>query len=275
MSLAETWKMLSADSGPELVLALDFDVTGRPQAGFGELTANLRIGHSVWLSLPPDADTGKDLDETAYLDRWLAAPRSSGKPVRAVLGYCVGAVYAAAIAERVADWQRTPPLLVLLDPEPAVGFTLYSQFRNVLSLLTALVPPEQLDAVQEAGRRAYEATGDLDTLAKTLITIFEDLSGEALARAGLDEISRRELTGTFFAFMTYLTTAARFDPFPGWRSATALSSSSPASGLNAVRSYRTGTADPLVAQEIPFATDHIGLLRAPEVAATVTDLLNA
>ncbi|MBB4678734.1 hypothetical protein [Crossiella cryophila] len=51
-----------------------------------------------------------------------------------------------------ATWQPAPPQLVLLDPEPA------------------------------------ESTEDMDTLAKSLITIFEDLSGEALAHAGLDEI---------------------------------------------------------------------------------------
>jgi hypothetical protein len=275
MSQEDAWKVLSAESRPETILAMDFDVTGRPQAGFGELTANLTTGYSVWLSLPPDADTGKDLDETAYLDRWLAGPRSSGTPIRAVFGYCVGAVYAAAVAEQVASWQSTPPMLVLFDPEPAVKLSLYSQFRNVLSLLTTIVPAERMEEAYEAGRLAHETTGDMDTMAKSLITIFDDLSTEVLGHAGLDEISRRELTGTFLAFMTYLTTAGRLDPFPAWRSATALSSASPANGLNAIRSYSTGEPGPLVAAEIRFTADHIGLLRSPDVAAAVTKLLDA
>ncbi|MEV0387457.1 hypothetical protein [Nonomuraea sp. NPDC050643] len=214
------------------------------------------------------------MDAAGYLDRWLAGPRSSGVEVKAVLGYCVGAVYAAEAAGRIARWQPEPPALVLLDPEPAVQLSLYSQFHNVLNLMGTLVPAERIAVAHQAGRLAHDGSGDMDTLAAELIKIFEGLSTEALSQAGLDEISRRELTGTFVAFMTYLTMAGRFDPFPAWREATALSSSSPGNGLNAIRAYSQGAVGPLVAKELRFATDHIDLLRSPDVAAAVSDLLN-
>jgi hypothetical protein len=275
MSQDDAWKVLSTGNRPEVILALDFDVTGRPQAGFADLTSNLATEYAVWLSLPPDAETGKGLDENAYLDRWLDVPRTAGTQIRAVFGYCVGAVYAAEIAERIAGWQSSRPELILFDPEPAVKLSLYSQFRNVLSLMTAIVPADRMERAYEAGRLAHETSGDMDTLAKSLITLFEELSDDALSRAGLDATSRRELTDTFFAFMTYLTTAGRFDPFPAWRTGTALSSASPASGLNAVRGYRPDDGEPLVAKEIRVEADHIDLLRSTDVAAKVTELLNA
>ncbi|MFD3554354.1 hypothetical protein ACFWWA_19960 [Streptomyces goshikiensis] len=269
----DAWKVLSAGDRSELVLAVDFDVTGRPEARFSDLAPRLQPAGGVWESLPPAAGTEAGLTGEAYLDRWHHGLGDQLPEVRAVFGYCVGGVYAAELAARIARTQEHSPLVVLFDPEPATAPTLYWQFHKVMEFMRSVATDDEVTAAQAAGRLAESGTADLGALSERLVDLFRQTGEVAFARAGLDEIRRAELFATFSSFMTYLSAAGRFDALARWSSAVAITSVSPTSGLNGIRSHLPSGHQELVAREIRVQAEHAELLRSDEVALVVDELL--
>ncbi|MFI6151927.1 hypothetical protein ACIBCA_04460 [Kitasatospora sp. NPDC051170] len=269
----DAWKVLSAGDRPEVVLAVDFDVTGRPEARFTDLAPMLKADTGLWESLPPAAGTETGMTGEAYLDRWHRGLGAELPEVRAVFGYCVGGVYAAELAARIARTQERSPLVVLFDPEPSTGPTLFWQFHKVMEFMRSVATDEEIAAAQEAGRIAEESTTDLGVLSERLIELFRRTGEVAFARAGLDGIRRAELFATFSSFMTYLSAAGRYDALARWSSAVAITSVSPTSGLNGIRAHLPAGEHRLVAREIRVEVEHAELLRSDAVASVVDDLL--
>ncbi|MFD9392986.1 hypothetical protein ACFWBB_20430 [Streptomyces sp. NPDC060000] len=270
------WKVLADGSDPgAVVLAVDFDTTGRPEARFSDLVANLTTGLTVWESIPPDAGTAAEWSGKEYIDHWARKIAAERPDVRAVMGYCAGSVFAATLAERVADLQGTAPLLLLFDPEITVAQTLLWQFSKVVGFMSSVLPAQDIEAAREAGRRAYEQTPQVGPLKQNLTRLVREVGEPAFTRAGLDRTRREELFAAFASFMGYLAAAADLDPFPRWRSATALSSCSPTSGLNGIRAAGVGADQVSVGREITFDVEHATMLADRAIAATVSDLLHA
>src|SRR5690242_3701356 len=86
------WTELS-DQGPDLIPCLDFP-GGRATAGFAELAEALAVD-ACFLHFRP-AGVGP---LAVRAGRWAAELTATGRPVRAVLGFCAG----AALATRLAD----------------------------------------------------------------------------------------------------------------------------------------------------------------------------
>ncbi|MFF7082608.1 hypothetical protein [Streptomyces lavendulae] len=269
----DAWKVLSAGDRSGLVLAVDFDVTGRPEARFSDLAPRLKTDAGIWESLPPAAGTEAGMTGEAYLDRWHHGLDGQLPEVRAVFGYCVGGVYAAELAARIGRVQQRSPLVVLFDPEPATAPTLYWQFHKVMEFMRSVATDEEVTRAQEAGRLAESGATDLGALSERLVDLFRQTGEVAFARAGLDEIRRAELFATFSSFMTYLSAAGRFDALARWSSAVAITSASPTSGLNGIRTHLAADEQELVAREIRVQVEHAELLRSDEVASVVNDLL--
>jgi hypothetical protein len=251
------WKTLSTGAADELVLAVDFSTSGRAQAAFSDLAPLLDPPATVWTTVPPSADDA--VAPAAYTDWWLEGIRASGRRVRAVLGYCAGGVFAAAMAERIATWQE-PPHLVLFDPELPNTRDLYRDFHTAGDSMSALLEPEELDDFHEAGRRVEQrsAGGDLAAVGPELAGIFTAALGTAAERLELDDDIRDELAGVFDSLVRYLTAAAGIDPRALWTAATAITSREPAQ---------------TVGREIRLAVAHDDLLRDPATARTLTELL--
>src|ERR1700746_496717 len=99
------WKELS-DRGPDLIPCLDFP-GGRPAAGFAELAAGVPVDacflHYKSASSGPLA---------VCLDGWVTEFTATGRPVRAVLGFCAGAALATRLADALAA-TGPPPIVVL------------------------------------------------------------------------------------------------------------------------------------------------------------------
>src|SRR5262249_22747383 len=155
--------------------------------------------------------------------RWLTDIRAADRPVRAVLGFCVGAVYAAALAELLGAEYGTRVGLIVFDPERPDPDLLLRHFDGALDGLSAGLSRDELAAARGAGREAGQAHDDMPKLAAVLSALLAEHGGPALRRAGLDEARRAELVGTFTGFLGYLVTAAELDPRTAWRDAVALS----------------------------------------------------
>jgi hypothetical protein len=251
------WKTLSTGPAGDLVLAVDFSTSGRAQAAFSDLAPLLDPPASLWTTVPPAADDA--VAPAGYTDWWLEEVRASGHRVQAVLGYCAGGVFAAAMAERIAGWQESPQL-VLFDPELPNTRDLYRDFHNAGDSMSALLEPEELDGFHAAGRRVEEryADGDLAAVGPRLAGIFTTAVGTAAERLELDDDIRDELAGVFDSLVRYLSAAAALDPSARWATATAVTSRAPAQA---------------VGREIRLDVAHDDLLRDPATARTLTELL--
>ncbi|MFG2846350.1 hypothetical protein ACGF12_24725 [Kitasatospora sp. NPDC048296] len=278
MVAGNAWKRL-ADGGNSkgILLAVDFDTTGRPEARFADLLANLGPEFAAWETVPPPAAAEAARSGTGYLDHWTGGLEGLGgtdgewPAVHAVLGFCGGAIYAAALAERIAERQGRAPLLVLFDPELSTAQTLIWQFHKVIGFLSAVISDEQIAAAREMGQQAYDEIPDVMALKDELLRLMREFGEPALIAAGLDETRREELFAVFESFLCYLAAASQIDPLPQWRSAVAYSSTSPLSGLNAMRDAGLQIE---VGEEIRVDTDHGVMLADKELAAATARLLD-
>ncbi|MEV4826363.1 hypothetical protein [Micromonospora sp. NPDC049274] len=274
MNLKSTWTALRNSTSQEVVLCADFQTTGRAEAGFPDLVPMLRHDSNYWLISPAPVAPDSPVDAGEYLESWLAPVREIGLPVRAVLGFCLGGVYGAALADGVARFQGSPPDLILLDPEQTQLVTIQYQLTKVLTMLnTVLAEAEIAEIHAKLGELASVEDISVRRYSREMFGEFRRFTNGAFERAGLDPGYGQEMLELFSAFLSYLSIAEDLDPRPAWLGATALSSTSPDSGLNRLR--RTGEmgTGPLVSDEIGFAEEHTELLRSSEVAQTVDKLL--
>ncbi|MFB6618377.1 hypothetical protein ACIGFK_42195 [Streptomyces sp. NPDC085524] len=275
MSSLSTWKELSTGTGDEVVLAVDFDATGRGEARFSDFVPLLGSGFTVWETLPQAVASRPDLPADAYVKQWVDEVRTSGKRVKAVLAFCAGSVYAAAIAEEVEKWQGSFPQTILFDPERAAAASMYWQFHKAVGQMEAAVGAAEVGRVQDAAQRAQETCPSLGDLARRLLLLYHAIAQSACDKLGLDERRRAEMTETAGAFLTYLSTAEQIEPAAAWLRSTAITSATATSGLNGFRMLNPGHEAALVADELRFDTPHVELLSSPVVAKAVTELLLA
>src|ERR1017187_5746259 len=86
---------------------------GRPaEAGFGGLAARIGPGFTFLQTKPPAARSGQRLSGDAYVGPWIEGISSGRRQVLAVLGYRIGSVYAAAIAEGISRGQPMPKVIL-------------------------------------------------------------------------------------------------------------------------------------------------------------------
>jgi hypothetical protein len=248
-----SWRQLS-DRGPDLVPCLDFP-GGRAAAGFAELAAGVPAG-VCFLHLG-QAGAGP---LAACVGRWAGELAATGRPVRAVLGYCAG----TALATRLGDASAAtgpPPMVVLFDAVCTTGGSLASQFTSALEASARhLTAAELADAHALADQLAQRYPGDLPRIAAALAGRYDQLIRAVAARLSVHEFFRRELTGTFTAYLDYLLLASQggFD----MRTTAPLFLSS------------AGYQPPVTgARAIALDIGHEDLLRAPRVHQLVASLL--
>ncbi|MFI9328317.1 hypothetical protein ACIGZJ_12330 [Kitasatospora sp. NPDC052868] len=268
-----SWTKITEGETGQVILTVDFPATGRLQADFSELAARLTGGHAFWRTVvAPTPLTGVDSQE--YIRPWLDEVKASGLTVRAVMGFCVGSVHAALLAERIAEWQDPAPEVVLFDPELVNTGTVYWQFAMVVESLSQVLNAEEAEDLREAGKLAFEEIQDPTELARALVERFRDAIAIACERTGLGEEFVEELVEMFGAFMAYLAIADQADPLPLWAGATAVSSSSAENGLSRVRNEILRREGKYVAEELVFpGIVHADLLRNDDVAKAVDELL--
>lgn len=247
------WRQLS-DRGHDLVLCLDFP-GGRAAAGFAELAPGVPVDASFLHVGQPSAGP-----LTVCVDRWAAEFAATGRPVRAVLGFCAGAALATRLADAIAA-TGPPPMVVLFDAESTTASSLTGMFTAAVeSSAQHLTADELADARGLAEELAATYPDDLPRIAAALIDRYDQLMRAVAGRLSLPEFLRKELTGGFTAYLDYLLLAGEggFD----MRTTTPLFLNS-AGREPPVDGARTITVD----------IGHDDLLRDPEVHELVTDLL--
>ncbi|MFC7532065.1 hypothetical protein [Actinoplanes sp. GCM10030250] len=269
----EPWKTLSKGDGG-VVLAVDFDTTGRPEARFADLVANAGSGLEFRETVPLPATRAQTRTAREYLD-WWGDPLAAERPrVAAVLGYCAGGVYAAALADRVDSFQDGQVPVILFDPEITVEQTLLWQFNKMAGFLSATIPAAQLAKIKASAEEVFDRDNGIAALRDDLMTLAHEGGEPAFARLGLSPARVAELFGAFDSFMSFLAAAAEIDPFARWKSATVITSASPASGLNGIRSAGIGIGQIPVGREIFFDVEHSVMLADREIAAAVLEMLH-
>ncbi|GGL21681.1 hypothetical protein Sme01_74730 [Sphaerisporangium melleum] len=274
MNLVTTWMPLSESDSKDLVLCVDFTETGRTEAGFPDLVARMDHDSAFWHVVPPSVAPGSGVDGGAYVRSWLEPLRGSGRTVRAVMGYCVGAVYAAELVAALAELQDEKPELIVFDPEPTSLENIYFQFGNVFTILSSILTEEDIAGTREVmDRLIRQEDMTVERYASELYAVFREVGHNAFERAGLDQEYGEEMWETFSRFLSFLSYADQLDPWDGWLRATAVSSSTPHNGLNRLRTDDPPRRGDIVAHELSFEEDHQELLRSEEVARAVTKLL--
>jgi hypothetical protein len=247
------WRQLS-DRGPDLIPCLDFP-GGRAAAGFADLDAGVPV-EACFLHFQ-QAGTGP---LTAAAGRWASQLLATGRPVRAVLGYCAGTALATRLADAIAAASQ-PPLVLLFDAVPTTGDSLGGQFITALeSNARHLTPGELTDAHGLSEQLAQDHPGDLPRIAAALASRYSTLMGAVATRLSVSDSLRQELTATFTAYLDYLLLASEggFD----MRTATPLFLTS------------AGYEPPVEgARTIALDAGHDDLLRTPHVHELVADLL--
>jgi hypothetical protein len=195
-----------ADRGPGLVPCLDFPGGGRAAAGFADLAAGVPAGVCFLHVRQPGRDPG---GLGAQAGRWAAELAGTGRPVRAVLGYCAGTALATRLADAITDATGAPPLVVLLDAVPATGESLTGQFTAAVESNARHLTAAELDAACSlAGDLAQDCPEDLAGIAGVLAGRYEQLMGAVAGRLSLSGFLRQELTTAFTAYMDYLLLAS-------------------------------------------------------------------
>ena len=228
---------------------------GRAAAGFAELAAGVPVD-ACFLHFR-QADAGP---LAACVDRWADELLATGRPVRAVLGYCAGTAMATRLADAIAA-TGPPPMVVLFDAVSTTGSSLASQFTLALeSNARHLTAAELADAKGLSEQLVETYPDDLPRIAAALTDRYDRLIRAVADRLSVHEFLRQELTGTFTAYMDYLLLASEggFD----MRTTTPLFLSS------------TDYEPPVEgARTIALDISHADMLRAPHVHELVTDLL--
>ncbi|MER5640644.1 hypothetical protein ABT095_27315 [Kitasatospora sp. NPDC002227] len=259
----KSWDILNDSGEGELVLAIDYSVNGRREAGFRDLAANLGAGVSIWETLAPPVGEEEGLTSADYLNRWLDEVKASGRPVKAVLGYCASSAFASAIADGIAQWQAEAPRPVLFDPTPSTAWTiLHFGFFKVIESLTASLAETDVVEAQKAGFEAAARNGeDLEVFRTEIVRIYAELGEKAFTKLGLNADMGGQLVAWFRGYVSYLIAAAEFTGRYDLSATTVICSSALEESPGEVLA------------EYRFDVDHSDLLRDNEVAKTVSELL--
>ena len=248
-----SWRELS-DRGPGLVPCLDFP-GARAAAGFAELAAGVPA-EACFLHVRP-AGAGP---LAGCVGRWAGELRATGRPVRAVLGYCAGTAMATRLADAVAA-TGPPPALVLFDAVATTCGSLAGEFVLAVESSSRYLTAEEVADARGLSERLVETyPDDLPRIAAALAGRYDQLIGAVAGRVQVSEVLCRELTGAFAAYLAYLLLASQggFD----MRTTTPLFVCS------------AGWEPPVQgARAVVLDIGHDDLLRAPEVHELVTDLL--
>jgi hypothetical protein len=195
------WRQLSS-RGPDLVLCLDFP-GGRAAAGFAELAAGVPAPVTF---LHIRQASGGSLAECA--GRWAAELTATGRPVRAVMGFCAGATLATGLADAIAA-TSPPPMVVHFDAVYTGAETLYYQFTSALEASAQhLAEGELADAQGLTEQLAETFPDDLPRIAAALAERYDQLMRAVAGRLSLPKFIRQQLTDKFTAYLDYLLLAS-------------------------------------------------------------------
>jgi hypothetical protein len=268
-----SWDVIFGAGSGQVVLAVDFPAGRRAEAGFGDLAARIGPGFTFLQTKPPAARSGQRLSGDSYVGPWIEGISSGRHQVLAVLGYRIGSVYAAAIAEGISRGQPMPKV-ILFDPQFASIELLGFEFCREIGAVSSLLADDEIERARKAAAEIYQsAAGDIAHVAAEMIESYFEVITPGFERVGLGEARGNKFVATFESYMSWLSVADQIDPGPVWKRSTVIASSAyselpPAAFLAAAGGGRPG-------QLISFDVSHADLLRSDGVAQAVLSLLGS
>jgi hypothetical protein len=264
------WDVISgADSG-QVVLSVDFPARRRQEAGFPDLATRIGPGYRFMQTKPPAVRSCQRPCGTAYVGPWVDGIARDHR-VLAVLGYRIGSVYAAAIAEGISRWQPMPKV-ILFDPQFASNEHLGLEFHREIGAISSLLSDDEIERITKTATRISEsATRDVTDAAAEVAGIYWEVSSIAFERVGLGDTYNEKLIAPFSSYISWLSVAGQIDPGPVWKSSTAIVSSDYADLPG--RASQADDASGMIGRSIPFDVVNADLLRSDSVAQAVLGLL--
>lgn len=277
MPVPSSWDVISgADSG-QVVLGADFPVGRRAEAGFPDLASRIGFRYQFLQTRPPPVELtsrpGQWRRGAAYVSPWIEGIRQARPHVLAVLGYRIGSVYAAAIAEGIAQWQPMPKI-ILFDPQFTSAELLCLEFLREISSISSLLGDDEIERARKLVTEiSADPSGDMMDVAAEMVEGYLETVTPAFERAGLGDARSEAFTRAFGSYVSWLSAADRIDPGPAWKRSTGLASAGYA-GLPGRTRPADGDCGP-IGRMIPFDVGHADLLRSESVARAVLDLLES
>jgi hypothetical protein len=269
---ANSWNVISDVESDQIILGVDFPAAGRAEADFADLMT--KVG-SRWpryrflQTAPPDIGVAQRPSPDAYTGQWIQDVRNGQWRVVAVLGYCVGGVFAARVADGVSRHQDPPPV-ILLDPQFSNARLFRTEAYKIFGVIRSLLPD---DKVGYAKGRIDELTGaepdDMADIGVGLVELYREMGSIALPKLGLDDTRQKEMVQLFESYMSWLSAASRIDPTPVWeRSAAIISADYVAL---AGQDSSIGAACGAAGRQILVEAAHADLLRSDSAVEAVLE----
>lgn len=261
MPTASSWDVISGTDSDRVILGVDFPAAGRDEAGFAELAAGLGKGYRFLQTIPPRVSPDRRVVGDAYTEPWIEQARQAQWQVVAVIGYCVGSMYAAPIADRIAEWQQPGPKVILLDPLPADVRLLAMEMHKIIGRLAPLLSADEVENAKHATEELVEAEPrDITGRAIALVDLYRKLGSVVFGRLGLDDRRREEMIQLFASYMSWISGAAAVDPTAAWNRGTAIMSAEYVKQTTKDVSAEAG--DGLIGNTMIFDVAHRDLLRS-------------
>jgi hypothetical protein len=276
MTDPRSWDVISGasrdDSGP-VVLGADFPGRRRGEAGFPDLASKIGTGYRFLQTRPPAVRCQPRPADAAYVGPWLEGIKATRPHVLAVLGHRVGSVYAAAIAEGIAQWQPMPKI-ILFDPQLSSAELLCLEFQREISSISSLLGDDEIERDRNRVAEVALAAGpDVAGAAAEMVGSYLETVTPAFERAGLGDARDEKFTRSFESYISWLCAAGLIDPSSAWERSTGIASS--AYAALPARPRPAGDGPGLVGRVIPVDVGHADLLRSEAVARAVLDLLES
>ncbi|ONI91590.1 hypothetical protein ALI22I_08220 [Saccharothrix sp. ALI-22-I] len=204
------WKSLAPYDGGGIVLAVDF-TQGRPGGSFADLSDRLEVdaafletqvvGSARWAGLPVDPER--------YVETWLNGVSAHAESVVGVIGYCAGAAFASALADRLAENFSVESKLILLNPMAATPRIMRGEFVDaVRGLGEGLSEPEIEDERRWVRDLSSGDDADVVALGKKLLNRYRSSVDVVVDRLELEDDVADELSSRFASYLDYLMAAS-------------------------------------------------------------------
>lgn len=225
MPRVSSWDVISGPDSGRVILGVDFPAAGRDEAGFADLAAGLGGEYRFMQTIPRRVSPDQRVVGDAYTEPWIQQVRQAQWQVAAVLGYCVGSMYAAPIADRIAGWQQPGPKVILLDPLPADVRLLSLEMHKIIGRLGPLLSAAEIAYAKQKTEELVAADpSDITGRAIALVELYRELGSVAFGRLDLDEGRCEEMIRLFASYMSWIAGAAAVDPASAWNRGTAIMS---------------------------------------------------
>lgn len=271
MPCSSSWDVIEDTDSSQIILSVDFPASKRPEASFTDLAGRIGSRYRFLQTRLPAVRDGQQLTAETYVSPWVEEIRRDRRPVLAVLGHCYGSVYAAAIAEGVAQWQQMPTI-ILFNPRVASIELLDREFHREISSIDSLLSGDEIERSRKIAMEISEsAAGNIGDAAAEMIRAYRDLSVAAFERVGLGGAWGDRFIKFFEACISCMSMADRIDPSGAWKRSTAIVSCDYLGHLN--MNHQANGAGSLIGRRISVDVEDADLLRSASAARQVLEIL--